>query len=217
MPKLRNRRRERFAVEVAAMTPLDRAYVAAGFKDSAWARYNASRLANTLEVAERIKELHMEFERISSIHAEYIRRKLLPLIEANAKDLFVTEDTGEGRKILRLKSISEIPRDLAAAIQRIKFDPDTGAPTEYVLHDKVSAGTVLLRSVGGLLERHEFSSKDGGPIPLGEADWTKLTDEELHQLERILTIAMGHESRLPGIELKDVSPQGAPAVADGSR
>jgi hypothetical protein len=154
MPKLRNRRRERFAIEVAAMTPLDRAYVAAGYTDSFWARYNASRLSNLREVAERIKELQAEFEERSQIRAEYIQRKLLPLVESNAADLFESQgDLFEGRE--RLKAITALPRDLAAAITKFKCDPETGRVTEVVLYSKIEAGNVLLRSVGGIVEKHE--------------------------------------------------------------
>jgi hypothetical protein len=80
MPKLRNRKRETFAVEVAAMTPLDRAYVLAGYADSKWACYNASKLAHIPEVARRIDELQAEFADRSGIRAEYLQRKLLPLV-----------------------------------------------------------------------------------------------------------------------------------------
>jgi hypothetical protein len=147
MPKLRNRRRERFAVEIAAMTPLDRAYVAAGYADTFWGRYNASRLSNLPEVAERIKELQAEFQERSQIRAEYIQRKLLPLVEANAADLFEAQgNLFEGRE--RLKPITKLPRDLAAAVSKIKCDPESGRVTEVVLHSKIEAGNVLLRSIG---------------------------------------------------------------------
>jgi hypothetical protein len=55
----------------------------------------------------------------------------------------------------KLKSISELPRSLAAAISKIKCDPETGAVVEIALANKTEAGNVLLRSVGGIVERHE--------------------------------------------------------------
>jgi hypothetical protein len=157
MPRLRNRRRERFAVEIAAMTPFDRAYVAAGYTDSPWACYNASRLSNLPEVAERIKELQAEFQERSQIRAEYVQRKLLPLVEANVADLFEPQgDLFEGRE--RLKAIKSLPRDLAAAISKVKCDPETGRVTEIILYSKIEAGNVLLRSVGGIDEKHEHGT-----------------------------------------------------------
>jgi phage terminase small subunit len=96
MPALRNQRHERFAVEVAAMTPLDRAYVAAGHRETS-AKYNASRLANHPKVAARINELGREFAMRSGIHAEYLQRLLLPLAEANVQDLYIVGPDGQER------------------------------------------------------------------------------------------------------------------------
>src|SRR5271154_3986872 len=97
MLKLASRKRETFAIEVAAMTPLASAYVAAGYRDTPWARYNASKLAHVPEVARRIDELQAEFADRSGIRAEYIQRQLLPLVEANPKDLFkpVCDEAGK--------------------------------------------------------------------------------------------------------------------------
>src|SRR6266702_7869597 len=82
MPRLKNRKREHFAVEVASMTPPDRAYLLAGFKDSKWSPYNASKLANAPAVAARIAELQREFAERAQLHVEYLQRLLLPLVEA---------------------------------------------------------------------------------------------------------------------------------------
>jgi hypothetical protein len=44
--RLRNPKHERFAVEVASMVPVARAYVLAGYPDTEFARPNGSRLAH---------------------------------------------------------------------------------------------------------------------------------------------------------------------------
>jgi hypothetical protein len=165
VPKLASRKRETFAIEVAAMTPLASAYVAAGYRDTPWARYNASKLAHVAEVAARIDELQAEFSHRSGIKAEYIQRKLLPIIEANPKDLFEPLLDADGKKIGdKLKAVSDLPRDLAAAISKIKCDPESGAVIEVVLAAKTEAGVVLLRSVGGLVDRRELTGKDGASL-----------------------------------------------------
>jgi hypothetical protein len=164
MPKLKSRKREMFAIEVATMTPLASAYVAAGYRDTPWARYNASKLAHVPEVAARIDELMTEFSDRSGIKAEYIQRKLLPLIESDPRLLFETRDDGSGNKIDKLKAVSALPSGLAAAIQKIRFDPKTGAVTGIDLHSKNETGNTLLRSVGGLVDKLEHSGKDGAPI-----------------------------------------------------
>jgi hypothetical protein len=164
MPKLASRKREVFAIEVAAMTPLDRAYVAAGYRDTPWARYNASKLAHVPEVAGRIDELQMQFSERSGIRAEYIQRQLLPLVEANPKDLFEPILDIDG-KITgdKLKSISELPRSLTAAISKIKCDPESGAVVDIALASKSEAGNILLRSLGGLVDRLEVLDKANMP------------------------------------------------------
>jgi Terminase small subunit len=164
MPKLKSRKREMFAIEVASMTPLASAYVAAGYRDTPWARYNASKLAHVPEVAERIDELMTEFSDRSGIKAEYIQRKLLPLIESDPRLLFETRDDGSGNKIDRLKALSALPSGLAAAIQKIRLDPKTGAVIGIDLHNKNETSNTLLRSVGALVDRHEHSGKDGASI-----------------------------------------------------
>jgi Terminase small subunit len=156
-----------FAIEVAGMAPYASAYVAAGYRDSPWACYNASKLAHVPEVAMRIAELQAEHSERSGIHAEYIQRKLLPIVEANSKDLFEPLLNQKGEKIGdTLKAISSLPRDLAAAISKIKCDPGTGAVIEVALASKSEAGNILLRSLGGLVDRLEVTDKAG--VPEGE-------------------------------------------------
>jgi hypothetical protein len=172
MPALKNRRRERFAVEIASMTPYDRAYVAAGFKDSPWAAYNANKLAHDPVVSARIDEMRAEFSDRSGLHAEYIQRQLLPLVEANPQDLFaVMINPADGREIEKLRGVTELPRRLAAAIQKIKFDSETGTVTEISLHNKNEAGGTLLRSVGAF--KVALTDPDGeGPAKIiHEVTW----------------------------------------------
>jgi hypothetical protein len=152
MAALRNRRRERFALEIASMTPYDRAYVEAGFKASPWAKFNANKLAHDPEVAARIDELRQEFSDRSQLNAEYIQRKLLPIVEANPQDLFEVARNGAGQECDALRRVTELPRELASAIQKIKCDPETGAVTEISLYNKTEVGNVLLRSIGGITD-----------------------------------------------------------------
>ncbi len=165
MAKLKNRKREMFAIEIAAMTPLDRAYVAAGYSDTPWARYNASKLTHVPEVTARIDELQREFSDRAGIQAAYIQRKLLPIVEANTQDLFEPILDGNGKKIGdKLRAVSDLPRDLAAAVSKIKVDPESGAVVEITLANKTEAGTILLRSVGGLVDRRELTGKGGASL-----------------------------------------------------
>jgi len=143
MGRLRNPRRERFAVEVASMVPVDRAYLAAGYRSKPqWARPNGSKLAHTPEVAARIDELREEFKASCALSIEYLQQCLLPAAEANALDYF--EDDGP-------KKISALTREQAAAISAIKFN-DEGSVAELKFHSKPEAVNTLLRSLGAIKE-----------------------------------------------------------------
>jgi phage terminase small subunit len=123
MPRLRNTRQERFAREIAALSPLATAYREAGYGgDPRWHPYNASKLANKSDVRVRIDELRLQFEQLSAIHVEYIRHQLLGIVEADVKELYEPDPKGGQR----LRPISELPARLSRAIARVKIDPATG-------------------------------------------------------------------------------------------
>jgi hypothetical protein len=148
--RLRNSRHERFAREIAALTPLATAYREAGFGgDPRWHRFNASKLANKPNVKARIEELRLEFEKMSAIHVDYVRHQLLKTIEADPRDLFERDPDDPTGKRFRLRSIADLPRHLSAAIAKLKIDPETGAPLEVSLADKNAAAATLLRSLPG--------------------------------------------------------------------
>ena len=130
------------------MTPVDRAYVLAGYRDTQWARPNGSRLAHLPEVAKRIEELREEFKASTALSVEYLQRQLLPTAEANMLDFFHFED---GRP--RLRKLADLKREHGAAIAAVKVADD--GTVEVKLHNKTEAVNVLLRSIGAMVERHE--------------------------------------------------------------
>lgn len=160
--RLRNTRHERFAREVAALTPYGTAYREAGFGgDPRWHPFNASKLANKPAVKARIEELRAEFEHMSAIHVDYVRHQLLRTIEADMRDLYESDPSDPTGKRRRLRAISELPRHLTGAITKLKISPETGEPVEIVLGDKNAAAATLLRSLpGGSVERHELSLEE---------------------------------------------------------
>jgi hypothetical protein len=146
MGKLRNPRRERFAVEVASMVPVDRAYLAAGFRSKPeWARPNGSKLAHIPEVAARISELRSEFAAGCALSVEYLQAKLLPAAELNIIDFFDADD--------KIKPISKLSRDQGAAVQSVKLHED-GTVAELRFVPKDAAVNTLLRSIGAFTEHH---------------------------------------------------------------
>ncbi len=148
MAALKNIRREAFANEVATMTPVDRAYVLAGFKDGRNARSNGSRMAHDPEVEARINELRAEFRREAWLHVEYLQRLLLPVAEAKISDYYV-RDSKMGK--LRLKAPDELTPDQARAVSEVAFED--GAPVKLKLHGKTDATRTLLQSIGVAIDR----------------------------------------------------------------
>jgi hypothetical protein len=150
MPQLANRRHESFATELATGAPLLSAYLAAGYRESYSARYNASRLRNTPAVRRRVDELLAEFGERSSIKLEYIQAQVLALLELDPLELYEkSADSPLGSGKLKLRPMSEMPSRVRRAIHRIKVDPESGKPVEIVLNDKVAAANALFRSIPG--------------------------------------------------------------------
>ncbi len=140
---LANRKHEIFARELAAGEALEASYLAAGYKPGRSARFNASRLRNRSQVKKRIEELLTQFADQAALRIEYLQHQLLPLVQINAQDLF---ENG------KLKSITDLPREAAAAVKSVKFNKKTGEIAEVILADKIAAATLLLRSIGAIAE-----------------------------------------------------------------
>jgi hypothetical protein len=95
---------------------------------------------------------------MSAIHVDYVRHKLLRIIEADPRDLYEPDPSDAAGRRRRLRSISDLPRHLTSAIAKIKLDPETGGPTEIAFAGKNEAAATLLRSLpGGSVERHEVA------------------------------------------------------------
>jgi hypothetical protein len=157
--RLRNSKHEKFAREIAALTPLATAYREAGYGgDPRWHAYNAAKLSHQPKVKARIEELRAEFEKMSAIHTDYVRHQLLKTIEADPRDLYERDPGDATGKRFRLRAIHELPRRLTNAISKLKLDGETGLPIEITLGNKNEAAATLLRSLpGGSVERHDLT------------------------------------------------------------
>jgi len=174
---LPNLRWERFAREYASGESLAATYVRAGFRgDAKWHRFNASRLSNKAPVRARINELMEQFAEASALKVEYLQQQLLPTLRTNPQDLF---EAGTDK----LKSIADLPRDVAAAIKSVKFDKKTGNVVEIALADKVAAAGVLLRSIGAIRD-------DQGKTVLAilEKKFSELSPDEFRMIESRLSL-----------------------------
>ena len=174
MRRLRNSKQERFARAVAALEPLGTAYREAGYRgDPRWHPFNASRLANKPAVKARIEELRVEFERMSGIHVEYIRQKLLELLEIDPKEFYEPDPTDPTGRRLQLRPLTDLPPRLSRAISKLELDPVSGAPVKIAIAGKVEAAATLLRSLpGGSNQRHEHAGANGPPINIRVVKYT---------------------------------------------
>jgi hypothetical protein len=171
---LRNRRKERFAIEWAGgKTPIE-AMAAAGYKP---APANARKLANSPEVKARRTELFRA-------HADFLSADIArALIEqariaySNIADFWevVSVPAGDGGvgEVLewRIKDVTAMPRELTAAIQKIKISKD-GRP-EITLFDKVA----VLRDLRNTREPEQPTKPAGDQPPSYDANdnWSELT------------------------------------------
>lgn len=126
-----NRKLERFVLELyAGKTPLE-AMEIAGYTPSA---PNARRLANSPEVRERLSIFFAQERNLIEIEAMRARRERDCIAYSNIANYF--EPVMEGGKPtgrVRVKDFTQLPREVAAAIQSIK---PTKLGWEIKLHDK---------------------------------------------------------------------------------
>jgi Terminase small subunit len=184
---LTNRKHEIFAREIAAGEGLAASYLTAGYKPGRSARFNASRLRNRPEVKTRINELLEQFNEQSALKLEYLQRQLLPVLQGNPQDLFERETD-------RLKTITNLPRETAAAIRSIKFDKTTGNVVEITLADKIAAAGVLLRSIGAIKDNEVKVL-----MAVLEKRISDLSDPELTLLEARLGTLEGQPEELSAL------------------
>jgi hypothetical protein len=181
--RLRNPKHERFAVEVASMVPVARAYVLAGYPDTEFARPNGSRLAHEPKVAARIQELRDEFSKNAALSVEYLQALLLQVATANVLDFFKTEN---GKLVP--KPLSELDHDQGAAVAAIKVgDPST---LELKFYNKIDAINVLLKSIGAIVDRHDHTVRQ---------DETRYSDVELARWIAAKLEDGAHAAALPSI------------------
>lgn len=150
---LRDRRYERFCLELAELKPQGDAYAAAGFSPDP---SNAAKLVKRPEIIARIRELQDELVEFSNIRRERIVCEIDRVGRARIGDYYERvrvkdEATGKTRTVTRLKDPLKLTAEQQAAVQSIEVDPKTGEQ-KIKLHDRTAANHTLLRYLGGLPE-----------------------------------------------------------------
>lgn len=195
MPPLQNAKHERFCREYASGETLPAAYVRAGYLDSKNAPFNASRLRNRPDCRARIDELMQEFADQAALKVQYLQMQLLPALQANMADLF--DDRG------KLKPVTELRRELGAAIKAVKFNKD-GEVSEVVLADKIQVASLLLKSIGAISDAPQQDV----------SVFTSIGGDGVTRLETALAEAIAQDRQLE-LDLKAQEPAEVPA--EGAR
>ncbi len=120
MPQLTNRRHEIFAIELAAGAPLLSAYLAAGYRETYSARFNASRLRNTPKIKDRVSELLQEFGERAKIKLEWVQETIAPFLEIDPAELYQKPDPAEPTKV-KLKALHELPARVRRALRALRL------------------------------------------------------------------------------------------------
>ena len=138
-----NPRVERFALELyAGKTPLE-AMEIAGYKPSA---PNARRLANSPDVRARLATFFAQERNLIEVEVMRVRRERDCIAYSNIANYFEPVlENGKPTGRVRVKDFTQLPREIAAAIQSIK---PTKLGWEIKLHDKDAA----LRAIEKRLE-----------------------------------------------------------------
>lgn len=139
-----NRKLERFVLELyAGKTPLE-AMEIAGYKPSA---PNARRMANSPEVRARLSTFFAQERNLVEIEVMRARRERDCIAYSNISNYFEPVlEQGKPTGRVRVKDFTQLPREIAAAIQSIK---PTKLGWEIKLHDKDAA----LRAIERRLEQ----------------------------------------------------------------
>jgi phage terminase small subunit len=173
---LMNRKHEIFARELAAGEGLEASYLTAGYKPGRSARFNASRLRNRPDVRQRVEELLQQFAEHTAVRLEYLQRAILPALQTNAQDLF---EPGTDK----LKSITSLPREVAASIKSVKFDRGTGRIKEITLTDKIAVAGLLMKSIGAIQDNESKTI-----LALLEKRVAEWTEDDVRMIEARLSV-----------------------------
>src|SRR4051812_32080750 len=141
-----NRKLERFVLELyAGKTPME-AMEIAGYKPRP---ENARRLANSPEVRERLSSFFSQERNMIEIEAMRVRRERDCIAYSNVANYFEpVMENGKATGRIKVKDFTQLPREIAAAIQSIK---PTKLGWEIKLHDKDAALRAIERRVEGAL------------------------------------------------------------------
>ncbi len=138
------------------------------------ANVQGPRLLVNVSVAQRIAELKEKRDKRTELTQDWIIKEL-KLIGGSDLQNYIDIDPNTGA--MRAKGFEEMPEGTSRALQSIKEDrvikedADGKKVTVYDkvnfrVHDKIRALEILAKHKGMLVERHEVTGEDGGPVKI---------------------------------------------------
>jgi len=168
MPKLANAKHERFCQEYIIDLHATKAYKRT-YGEVKGARVNASKLLAKANISARVAELKAIRSERTVITQDMVIQELMILAKSNIKDYLevVEQYPGADEPRLKLKLFKDIEGDATRAIQSIsEHITKDGIQLKFKLHSKTPAIELLARHLGMLVERHELTGEDGGPLKI---------------------------------------------------
>ena len=173
MPVLANPKHERLCQEY--IIDLNQTEAAKRAKYSAHtAAQQASRLFSDVKIQARIAELKAERNERTRVTQDRVVKELAMLGFSDLAN-YITIDPLTGA--IQAKGFEDMPAGESRALRSIKEDraikedADGKGVTVYdkvsfTMHDKIRALEILAKHLGMLVERHEMTGEEGGPIQI---------------------------------------------------
>ena len=173
MPALKNAKRECFCQEYIIDNNGTQAAERAKYSKKT-ANEQGSQLLAILSVQQRIAELRAVREERTRVTQDRVVRELA-LIGFSDLQNYISIDELTG--VITAKGFDAMPPEESRALKAIKEDraikesPDGKDVTVYdkvsfQMHDKIRALEILAKHLGMLVERHEVTGEDGGPVQI---------------------------------------------------
>lgn len=173
MPELANPKRERFCQEYLIDLNGTQAAIRAKYSKHT-AGEQASRLLTDVRVQARITELKAIRNERTRVTQDRVVKELAMIGFSDLAN-YITIDPLTGA--IQAKGFEEMPPGESRALKAIKEDRaiKEGADgkdvtlydkVSFVMHDKIRALEILARHLGMLIERHELTGDEGGPIQI---------------------------------------------------
>lgn len=167
MPKLANAKRERFCQEFIIDLNGKQAAIRSEYSEKT-AEQQASRLLSNAKVQQRIAELKEIRSERTRVTQDLVLQELMILAKSDFRDYGeIVKDFAHPDGRLKLKAFKDMKGDVTRAIKSIsEHITKDGIQLKFKLHNKLPALELLAKHLGMLIERHEITGDEGGPIKI---------------------------------------------------